>query len=189
MKRQIKDKTVYENTKTTMNEHGEITKKEHNTVTRTSSEPHFIKIYFDTVLVFQELPKNITPLVGELLRRMTYANSADKYGGQLIILNPFVKQEIAEALDVKVNTIEHRLTQLVNKGIFKRVGTGAYQANPNYFGRGDWHDIKSIRATFNFNTGTIKADIERGPARETPMQQLEKQAKKFFEPDAAEPEE
>ena len=183
MPRQTKAKIAYENTKTTVNEHGEVLKEQRNTITRVSSEPHFIKIYFDTVLVFQELPKNITPLIGELLKRMTYASSTEEYGGQLIILNPFVKQEISKILNIKVNTIEHQLTQLLHKGIFRRVGTGTYQANPNYFGRSDWHDIKSIRATFDFNKGTVEADIERGSARETPMQQLEKNVKKLFEQD------
>jgi len=44
----------------------------------------------------------------------------------------------------------------------KRVGYGTYQANPSMFGRGEWTDIKSIRATFDFNTQTVEAEIKTG---------------------------
>jgi hypothetical protein len=180
MARKTKDKIAFESTKTTINEHGEVTREERNTVTRVSSEPPFVKVYFNTVLAFRELPKGLQPLISELLCRISYADPNAQYGGQLIYLNPFLKQELADKLGVKINTIEHQLTKLVESNMFRRVGIGTYQANPEYFGRGDWHDIKSIRAMFDFNTGTVTAEIVRGEPLETPMQQLEKHVKKFF---------
>ena len=176
-KMQIKDKTIYKREKTTVDEHGEIKKKETESIVVQSKEPHFVKVYFDTILVFRELPKNISPLIGELLKRMTFADREAMHGGQLIALNAYVKNEIAAKLNLKVNTVEHQLTSLVKVGIFRRVGNSTYQGNPHIFGRGDWHDIKAIRATFDFNTGTVEADIKRGPPRETVVQSLEIQLK------------
>ena len=44
-------------------------------------------------------------------------------------------------------------------GIFARIATGTYQVNAELFGKGDWKDIKNIRATFDFARGTVETEI------------------------------
>jgi hypothetical protein len=90
---------------------------------------------------------------------MTYASPQAKHGGQLIILNTFVKEEIIERINIKMNTLDQGLTRFVKSGILKRVGLSTYQANPEMFGRGEWADIKAICATFDFKAGTVTAEI------------------------------
>jgi hypothetical protein len=98
-------------------------------------------------------------LLIELLNYMV-ANPEADHGGQLIVLNTFVKEDIIERLEIKMNTLDHALSKLVKSGIIKRIGTGTYQGNPHMFGRGEWADIKAIRATFDFNEGTVQVDIQ-----------------------------
>jgi hypothetical protein len=125
-----------------------------------AQEPTYIKLYLNTLLTFKELPKQMSSLLFELLNLMTFANKEAKHGGQLIVLNMFVKEEITERLGMKMSTFKNNLTEFVKSGILKRVGNSTYQANPEMFGRGEWADIKVIRATFDFNAQTVEASIE-----------------------------
>jgi hypothetical protein len=165
-KRDSKDKLLRTETTTTKDTAGNITEEKSTRTVLLSQEPHYIKLYVNTLLAFKDLPKQMNMLLIELLKHMTFANKEAKHGGQLIILNPFVKEDIIERLGVKMNTLEKNLTDFVRSGILKRVGTGTYQANPELFGRGEWTDIKAIRATFDFNAQTVVADIEPAAAEE-----------------------
>jgi hypothetical protein len=99
-------------------------------------------------------------ILWELVKLMTFADKEAEHGGQLIVLNMFVKQDICKRLNIKDTTIKASLTKFVKTGILKRIGNSTYQANPEMFGRGQWTDIKAIRATFDFNAGTVEAAIE-----------------------------
>lgn len=158
MKRQTKDRTVQ--TSTLVETENETKKTTRTEKVYIAQEPEYIKLYLDTLLTFKELPKNMSPLLWELLKLMSFADPTKKHGGQLIQVTGFIKKEIAEQLNIKVNTIEHGLIKLKKSGIIKQLGSGVYQANPHMFGRGEWLDIKTIRATFDFNAQTVMADIE-----------------------------
>jgi len=159
-KRTIRDKVLLIETTTSANGVGmEVVEKKTKTVLL-AQEPNYIKLYLNTLLTFKDLPKQMNAILWELVKLMTFADKEAKHGGQLIILNMFVKEEIIERLGVKMSTFKKALTELTRSGILKRVGNSTYQANPEMFGRGQWTDIKAIRATFDFNSGTVEADIE-----------------------------
>ena len=42
--------------------------------------------------------------------------------------------------------------------VLKRVARGTYQINPWLFGKGEWRDIKGLRATFDFTAGEITTE-------------------------------
>lgn len=156
-KRSTKD-IAYQTNTTTTNENG---KKESTSTQKikVAQEPDFVKLYLNTLLTFKDLPKQMSPLLLELLKLMSYADPEADYGGQLIVLSTIVKNSIIKRLDIKINTLNHGLVKLTKSGILKRLGQNTYQANPHMFGRGEWIDIKSIQAKFNFNAGTVDADI------------------------------
>jgi hypothetical protein len=169
-----KDKITYsEKTRTLNHETGELTHEEKTNHVIISSEPSYVKLYLNTLLTFKNLPKTTTPVLMELLKYMTFAESSAKRGGQLIILNIFIKEQISKNLGIKINTLEHTISNLIKSGIIKRVGTGTYQANPHMFGKGEWKDISAIRATFDFNTGQVESEIERAN-RENPLHTMAK---------------
>jgi len=155
---QNRDKVIRVET-TTTNNNGDIQNQTTQKVL-IAQEPNYIKLYVNTLLAFKDLPKAMSSLLIELLKLMTFANREAKHGGQLIVLNSFVKQDIITRLDIKMNTLDQGLTKFTKTGIFKRVGAGTYQANPHMFGMGEWTEIKAIRATFDFNAGTVNADIK-----------------------------
>lgn len=159
MARITKDKILHVETTTTEKGTLEVVKKTSKKILL-AQEPNYIKLYLNTLLTFKELPKQMNAILWELVKLMTFADKEAKHGGQLIILNMFVKEEIIERLGVKMSTFKKALTELTKSGILKRVGNSTYQANPEMFGRGQWTDIKAIRATFDFNAQTVVADIE-----------------------------
>jgi len=161
-KRQTKDKTIVTETNTTVK--GKTQTEISTRIFIAAQEPDYIKLYVDTLLTFKELPKQMNALLVELLNLMTFANKNCKHGGQLIILSKIVKEGICERLGIADSTFKNNLTKFTKSGILKSIGQSTFQANPNMFGRGTWSDIKSIRATFDFNTGTVEADIKRGSA-------------------------
>jgi hypothetical protein len=122
-------------------------------------EPPFIKIYLDCLCDFKGLSKSLNPILLEFLKYMTYANINDANGGQIIYLNAEMKRQIAIATDRTVKRVEQAITDFVKSGVFKRVATGTYQVNADLFGKGDWKDIKNIRATFDFGKGEVKTEI------------------------------
>jgi hypothetical protein len=159
-KRNSKDKVLNIKTTTTKSGNGMNLKEEKTERILIAQEPTYIKLYLNTLLAFKELPKQMSPLLLELLKLMSFADPDSDHGGQLIVLSSIVKESILKRLDIKLNTLNHGLVKLSKCGILKRLGLNTYQANPNMFGRGEWSDIKLLQATFDFINGTVKADIE-----------------------------
>jgi Firmicute plasmid replication protein (RepL). len=139
---------------------GEVMEKQEVTHIKKSAEPNYIKLYISTLLVFKDLPKNLNPILIQFLSYMSYADISEKNGGQKIYVNIDMKKDIAEKLNLSLESVNKGLFQLTKSGLFKRIGTGTYQVNPYLFGKGEWKDISAIRATFDFNTGEVIADIE-----------------------------
>lgn len=150
------DKVVYDRT-VVDRQSGTILSEE--LIYKRGVEPPFIKLYLDCLCNFKGLSKSLNPILLEFLKYMTYANTADPKGGQLIYLNAALKRTIAAATGKTVKRIEQAITDFVKTGVFSRVATGTYQVNAELFGKGDWKDIKNIRATFDFGRGTVEAEI------------------------------
>lgn len=150
------DKVTYERT---VVDHvsGEIVEQEF--IHKRGAEPPFVKVYLDCLCDFKGLSKSLNPILLEFLKYMTYANSAEPSGGQIIYLNAALKRNIAAATGKTVKRIEQAITDFVKTGVFMRIATGTYQVNAELFGKGDWKDIKNIRATFDFGNGTIETEI------------------------------
>lgn len=151
-----KDKKVFERV-IVDREQGEVIK--HEVVKRIGDEPAFIKLYLDCVCAFKGISGTLNPILLELLKHMSYANTEELEGGQIIYLNAALKRSISEKTGKTVKRIEQALTNFVKTGILRRIDTGTYQVNAELFGKGDWKDIKNIRATIDFKDNYLKADI------------------------------
>ena len=163
------DKVLYQEV-ITSEETGEVIK--HRAVYKAKDEPDFVKLYIDCVLTLKGLKKGLNPILLAFLRFMNYASINEFEGGQVIFTNKMMKQTIANELGVSIKRIEQAITEFVKSGVFRRVSVGTYQVNPNIIGKGDWKDIKNIRATFDFgNRDVIAAVVEREEADMTENQQ------------------
>lgn len=149
---------------------GEIIEEEW--IHKRGSEPPFIKLYLDCLCDFKGLSKSLNPILLEFLKYMTYANTDDPNGGQIIYLNAALKKNIANATGKTVKRIEQAITDFVKTGVFSRIATSTYQVNADLFGKGDWKDIKNIRATFDFGKGTIETEIIKDDEEEAPTETL-----------------
>lgn len=133
---------------------GEITSQEF--IHRYSNEPAYIKLYLDCISQLNGFSKSLNPILVEFLKYMTYADRHLNDGGQIIYLNGQLKREIAKATGKTVKRIEQAITDFCKAKIFKRIATSTYQVNPYLFGKGDWKDIKNIRATIDFGAKTVE---------------------------------
>ncbi len=165
------DKKVYEEHIVT--QEGEVIQSK--TIYKGQTEPSYVKLYLDCLLTFKGLAKGLNPILLELLRYMSYADVDGEHGGQIIYTNRAMKKRIADNLGVSVKRIEQVLTQLIRANIFSRIDVGTYQVNPSIFGKGEWKDIKNIRATFDFNSKEVTADIVKYEEEEMSRQQEELQ--------------
>ncbi|MBD2794797.1 hypothetical protein, partial [Xenorhabdus szentirmaii] len=83
------------------------------------------------IIALNDLPKGLDKVINVLLKVMSYDN--------MIILNSFIKKQMAEELGYKtVQVLNNNINKLVNAEILFRKGTGTYQVNARYFGRGHW---------------------------------------------------
>lgn len=129
--------------------------------TKVSGEPPYIKLYLKTLCCIKGLSLSLNPVLDALLSYMTYADPNAEEGGQLIVVNGFVRQKVADKCGVSIESVNKALTKFTKSGVFRRIGTGTYQVNPEYFGKGEWKDISNIIATIDFKTGNINAVVEK----------------------------
>ena len=128
---------------------GEITTEEITNVVKIPKEPPYVKMYIDDLAKILELTSGCRSLLYFLIKKMDYEG--------IITLTKSSRDRLAEQVGVKETAIRNQITQLCQKGILKRIGTGEFEANPNLFARGDWSDIHKRRKSFRL---TIKYDNE-----------------------------
>lgn len=117
---------------------GEIVQEEELVDAYVDKEPDYVKLYLKDIVALNDLPKGLDRVINVLLKTMSYDN--------MIILNSFIKKQMTEELGYKtVQVLNNNINKLVNSGILFRKGTGTYQVNALYFGRGHWNDIQEIR--------------------------------------------
>lgn len=117
---------------------GEIKHEEELIDAYVDKEPDYVKLYLKDIVALNDLPKGLDRVINVLLKTMSYDN--------MIILNSFIKKQMTEELGYKtVQVLNNNINKLVNAEILYRKGTGTYQVNALYFGRGHWNDIQEIR--------------------------------------------
>lgn len=124
-------------------------------------EPQYVKLYTDCISTVKGLKNGLNPIFLAFLPYMRRADIKGLCGGQIIFVNKSMKEAIAEKLGLKIDSINKALSELVKSEIFKRVDVGTYQVNPNIIGKGEWNNIKNIRASF-VSDKTKKTDEQKG---------------------------
>ncbi|MEK4750939.1 MULTISPECIES: replication/maintenance protein RepL [Bacillales] len=133
---------------------GEIKHEEQLIDAYVDKEPDYVKLYLKDIVALNDLPKGLDRVINVLLKTMSYDN--------MIILNSFIKKQMTEELGYKsVQVLNNNINKLVNAKILFRKGTGTYQVNALYFGRGHWHEIQEIRLQQHYSSKgkNFKAEI------------------------------
>lgn len=124
-----------------------------------NKEPNFVKLYLEDLGTFNGVQVSMSPVLNEFLKYSTYADPTQENGGMILICNKALKEIVASACNVSLSRVDHCVTEFVKKGYMTRIRTGLYQFNPFLFGKGDWKDISKIRATYNYQTNKVVAEI------------------------------
>lgn len=140
------------------------------TVYNIKTEPEYVKLYINCVLTLNGLRKGLSNIFLAFLPYMSYADANSEDGGQVIFINKAMKNIIAKKLNIGLESINKAVSEFTKTGLFKRLSVGMYQINPNIVGRGEWKDIKNIRATFDFASKEIVADIIKNEEAESDEQ-------------------
>lgn len=119
-----------------------------------ADEPKYIKLYLNAWCDFKEIKGINIAFLYYLLPAMTYASEH-----QTIYTNSAMKKNIAKNLGWSEKTATQRasleIRKLCKAGVLKKIQNGEYQVNPELIGKGDWKDIRKLRATFNLENGEV----------------------------------
>jgi len=153
-------KAIFESTIRTIDTNGEFVDQTTTSVKIQSKEPDYIKLYLDCLCAFKGLNKALSPVLIAFCHFMTWADS--KHKSQIIFMNAYIKEQVCEMTGLKIDRINKALKDIVNADVFTKIEgkRGVYNVNPWIIGKGDWNDIKELRANFNFTKRTIEPIIE-----------------------------
>ena len=142
----------YQNVYTTINkETNKVTSQTTTSKIKVDKEPNYVKLYLDDICLLNNLPKTSSAILNELLLCSNYNNE--------ISLSRGIKNRIAKDLDVTNGHLDNTISKLSKFGILKKIDVGLYVLNPFIFGRGNWLEIKSIRATWKYSDKGRELDI------------------------------
>lgn len=130
---------IVRQTKTTkINEVGEIIETEKEQIINFQKTDDFIMTFTKDLGYLKNLSKGEIVVFFGLLQIVNNNNE--------IILNAGIKKRISENFDIKLESINVLLSQLVKKNmIIKTEEMGVYLLNVFLFGKGKWTDIKKMR--------------------------------------------
>ena len=130
---------IVRQTKTTkINEVGEIIETEKEQIINFQKTDDFVMTFTKDLGYLKNLSKGEIVLFFGLLQIVNNNNE--------IILNSGIKKRISENFDIKLESINVLLSQLVKKNmILKTDEMGVYLLNVFLFGKGKWTDIKKMR--------------------------------------------
>ena len=132
---------------------GELVEQTTEKILKVKKEPDFIKLYLDCMLTFtgtKHIPSNF---LMEICRYITYANNKKKQ--MYLTLTKREREEIAKELEISISMVNQYISRSIDSGIlFKTNYRACFIVNPFLIAKGEWNNIKELRAEFNFTSGT-----------------------------------
>lgn len=165
-----KTTAVYESETTVVDKQtGEILRQEKATKKKTSTEPDFIKIYYQAMMAVNEIDEIPLSFLLSLSSTLGYANGDIMY----FYNNKTIRRAICEYCDIKDNMCLKYIRRCVDKGIlFSTEDRGTYEVNPWLIAKGRWEKIKELQTRFSFVAGKWERIITESEG-ETPTESEE----------------
>lgn len=136
-------------------ETGELVEEERKRILRKKNipEPNFIKIYLDCMLSFTGVKHIPSDFLMQLCKYVTYANNKGKQ--MYVKISKMERDEIASELGISDSMVKRHIRNCIDSGIlFKSKYRASFIVNPFLIAKGEWANIKELRAEFNFTSGT-----------------------------------
>lgn len=139
---------------------GEILDYTQKTISKTSAEPEFIKIYYETMMAFNQIHDIPTSFVLSLSKFLEWTNDGEP---QCATINKRVKETMSKDCNVSLPQIDRYIKKSVENGLlFRTKYRGVYEVNPFMIAKGKWESIKKLRANFDFVGGKWERIVEFG---------------------------
>ena len=137
----------------TIDENGEIVSAQIETTSfcKTSTEPNFVKVYYETMLAFNEIEGIPVAFVLCISSMMPWVDDEEPLR---ITMNRYARERIERECGVKSAQVSRYIKQSVEAGLlFKTDCRGVYEVNPFMIARGSWDKIKDLQCKFDFKGG------------------------------------
>ena len=150
--------TVYEKTQTEIDVMtGEIIKKKQNIIEKTSKEPDFIKLYYETMLAFNQIHGVPIEFVLSLSKFIEWTNDGKP---MIVTINKRAKDILQVDCSVKLAQINRYISKSVENGLlFKTEYRSVYEVNPFMMAKGRWESIQNLQCKFDFIDGKWVREI------------------------------
>ena len=152
---------------------GEILSATKKTVAKTSAEPDFIKVYYETMMAFHQIHDIPVTFLLSLSKILEWSNDGKPLK---VILNKCNKDMIAEECNVTLSQVDRYIKKSVNNGLlFRTKYRGVYEVNPFMIAKGKWDSIKQLRTQFDFIGGkwVRNIDMDEPEHCDEPQEQVE----------------
>jgi hypothetical protein len=137
---------------------GEIISATTKTITKTSTEPDYIKVYYETMMAFNQIHDVPVSFVLSLSKFLEWTNDGKP---QCATINKRAKEIMSEDCKVDVRQVERYVKKSVDNGLLFRTNyRGVYEVNPFMIAKGKWESIKKLRANFDYVDGKWTRIIE-----------------------------
>ena len=150
---------IYVETTTEVNtETGEILSKQKTTVGRAIKEPNYIKVYYESMLAFNQINNLPVSFILSLSKFLEWSNEGKP---MVVTLNKRVKDILQVDCNVKLAQINRYIAISVKSGLlFRTEYRGVYEVNPFMIARGKWDSIQRLQCKFDFVDGIWVREIE-----------------------------
>lgn len=157
--RNSKKITVFEKVTTAIDTStGEIMAQSKEVVNKTCREPDYIKVYYETMLAFNEIHGIPVAFVLSISKFIEWTNEGKP---MFITLNKRVKDILQVDCGVKLAQINRYITISVKNGLlFRTKYRSVYELNPFMIAKGKWESIQDLQCKFNFTNGKWVREVE-----------------------------
>lgn len=153
---------------------GEILETTEKTKAKVSSEPDFIKVYYETMMAFNNIHNVPTSFILSLSKFLEWTNAGSP---QYVTLNKRIKTVISSDCGVDFRQIERYIRASVDNGLlFRTEYRGVYEVNPFMIAKGKWENIKTLRSNFDFIGGKWERVITIDRSDDCKINELSKNA-------------
>ncbi len=148
----------YQRTETTYNADGEKQEEKQEIVYKIPAEPEFIKVYYETMLAFNQIHDVPLSFVLSLSKFVEWTNDGEP---MCVTINKRVREIMIEDVGVKIAQINRYIATSVKNGLlFRTEYKSVYEVNPFMIAKGKWSSIRSLQCKFNFKDGKWTREIE-----------------------------
>ena len=132
------------------------------TITKTSPEPDFVKVYYETMMSFHQIHDIPVSFLLSLSKVIEWTNNGEPL---VATLNKRNKEIMANDCNVTLSQINRYINKSVDNGLlFRTQYRSVFEVNPFMIAKGKWESVKQLRAKFDYVGGkwtrTIESEIK-----------------------------